>query len=135
MMYIYMPIGLICLLIMPGGTSSAIFVGGIMLLTVLIGGIPWKDVLFAIPVILVLGIGCLVANKASGNKLFPHFDSSMKRITENTNYHLNRLKTLPRGSVEFQKSMDKVKQPVSAKIAIHEGGIFGKGPGDRKSVV
>lgn len=129
MMYIYMPIGLICLLIMPGGTSSAIFVGGIMLLTVLIGGIPWKDVLFAIPVILVLGIGCLVANKASGNKLFPHFDSSMKRITENTNYHLNRLKTLPRGSVEFQKSMDKVKQPVSAKIAIHEGGIFGKGPG------
>ncbi len=35
----------------------------------------------------------------------------------------------PQNSVEFQEALDNVKQPISAKIAIHEGGLFGKGPG------
>ena len=35
----------------------------------------------------------------------------------------------PQNSKQFQKALDKMKQPVSAKIAIHEGGLFGKGPG------
>jgi len=39
------------------------------------------------------------------------------------------IRTAPRNSSEFQEALDKLKQPFSAKIAIHEGGLIGKGPG------
>ena len=42
---------------------------------------------------------------------------------------LDIIRESPRNSVEFQEALDKVKQPISAKIAIKEGGFLGKGPG------
>ncbi|MBO6247627.1 MAG: FtsW/RodA/SpoVE family cell cycle protein, partial [Bacteroidales bacterium] len=57
-------------------------------------------------------------------------ESAMKRISSESNESLFEiLKTEPRNSEKFQSTLDKVKQPVSAKIAIHEGGLIGKGPG------
>ena len=35
----------------------------------------------------------------------------------------------PVGSEAFRNALDGIKQPVSAKIAIKEGGLKGKGPG------
>ena len=34
-----------------------------------------------------------------------------------------------RGTVEYQKALDKIRQPIGAKLAIKRGGVFGKGPG------
>jgi len=42
---------------------------------------------------------------------------------------MEAIRTAPRNSSEFQEALDKLKQPFSAKIAIHEGGLVGKGPG------
>ncbi|MDY6320718.1 MAG: FtsW/RodA/SpoVE family cell cycle protein, partial [Bacteroidales bacterium] len=39
------------------------------------------------------------------------------------------LRTEPRGSDKFQEALDESMQPVSAKLAIHQGGLIGKGPG------
>jgi cell division protein FtsW len=33
------------------------------------------------------------------------------------------------GSVDYYKALDEIRQPYSAKIAVHQGGLLGKGPG------
>lgn len=132
--YIYLPIFTVCLGIMVGSLSSTIFIGGIMFVTILIGGIGIKELI--IPGLAAVGIlaACIGINAASSKpsdqKPFPHLESAIRRVTsDKTENIFEILKTSPRGSDEFQQALDKVKQPVSAKIAIQEGGLLGKGPG------
>ena len=33
------------------------------------------------------------------------------------------------GSIDYYQALDEIRQPYSAKIAVHQGGLFGKGPG------
>ncbi len=132
--YIYIPIFTVCLGIMVGSLSSTIFIGGIMFITILIGGIGIKELILPGLIAVGLLLGCVginsVSKKPSDQKPFPHLESAMKRLsTDSTEKRLEILRTAPQNSPEFQDALDKLKQPVSAKIAIHEGGIVGKGPG------
>ncbi len=133
-MYIYFPIFTVCVCIMKGSLSSTIFIGGIMFMTILIGGISVRKLILpGLCAVLVL-LGCFAINAASDKpakeKPFPHLESAMNRVTsEKEEDYLETLKNTPSGDPEFQKALDKVKQPYSAKIAIHEGGLIGKGPG------
>ena len=132
--YIYIPIFTVCLGIMVGSLSSTIFIGGIMFITILIGGISIRELILPGLVAVALLVGCIGINaaskKPSDQKPFPHLESAMKRITsDSTESRLEILRTKPQNSSEFQDALDKLKQPVSAKIAIHEGKLFGKGPG------
>lgn len=43
---------------------------------------------------------------------------------------MKRLEGLEGDRIEFQKMLDTLSQPVSARIAIHEGGLIGKGTGN-----
>jgi cell division protein FtsW len=45
-------------------------------------------------------------------------------------YSIEQLTSLPEKSQEWYKARDAIKQPYTAKIAIHEGGILGKGSGN-----
>lgn len=130
--YIYVPIFSVCLLIMVGSLSSTLFIGGIMFITILIGGISVKELVKPI----AIGIGllavciCINASRDEGHKLFPHLDSAINRVIgAGIDDNLRIMRENPQNSVEFQEALDNVKQPISAKIAIHEGGLFGKGPG------
>ena len=132
--YIYIPIFTVCLGIMVGSLSSTIFIGGMMFITILIGGIGIRELV--LPGIVAVGLlaACIGINAASSKpsdqKPFPHLESAMKRITsDSTDNQMEIIRTAPRNSQEFQNALDKLKQPVSAKIAIHEGGLLGKGPG------
>ncbi len=132
--YIYIPIFTVCLGIMVGSLSSTIFIGGIMFITILIGGISVKELVIPGVVAVGLLVACIGINAASDrpseNKPFPHLESAMKRLkSDDIENQLEILKTEPRGSDKFQEALDKLMQPVSAKIAIHEGGLVGKGPG------
>ena len=132
--YIYLPIFTVCLGIMVGSLSSTIFIGGIMFLTILIGGIGIKELVTPGLVAVGLLIGCIGINaasdKPSDQKPFPHLESAINRLsTDSTEKRMEIIRTAPRNSSEFQEALDKVKQPFSAKIAIHEGGLLGKGPG------
>ena len=126
----YLPIMITCVMVLMGSGSSAIFIGGILVAVLVIGGAPFKEIGIAAAgglAILLLIVG--VYNATEG-KVF----SSFERIaTMNTrigaDYDVERLKNTRRGSVEFFQELDKIKQPYSAKIAIHEGGILGKGIG------
>ena len=132
--YIYLPIFTVCLGIMVGSLSSTIFIGGIMFITILIGGISVKELILPGLIAVGLLLGCIginsVSKKPSDQKPFPHRESAMRRLSsDSTEKRIETIRTAPQNSAEFQDALDKLKQPVSAKIAIHEGGLIGKGPG------
>ncbi len=132
--YIYLPIFIVCLGIMVGSLSSTIFIGGIMFITILIGGISIKELILPGVIAVGLLLGCIGINsiciKKDLNTPFPHLASAMARLSsDSTEKRLETIRTAPQNSSEFQDALDKLKQPMSAKIAIHEGGLIGKGPG------
>ena len=132
--YIYIPIFTVCLGIMVGSLSSTLFIGAIMFITILIGGIGIKDLILPGLVAIGLLLGCVGLNAASpkqgSEKPFPHLETAMNRLRErHAENDLDVLRNEPSGSAKFQEVLDRLKQPVSAKIAIHQGGLIGKGPG------
>lgn len=132
--YIYLPIFLVCLGMMFGSLSSTLFIGSVMFITILVGGISMRKL--ALPILLavvVLGI-CIGINeiqiKNGHEPTFTHLQSALNRVlSEGNEHYLSIIKENASGSEDFQKALDKIKQPYSAKIAVHEGGIIGKGPG------
>ena len=132
--YIYVPIFTVCIGIMVGSLSSTIFIGGIMFITILIGGISVKELILPGVIAVGLLLGCIGINSICIKKdiktPFPHLASAMARLSsDSTEKRLETIRTAPQNTTEFQDALDKLKQPVSAKIAIHEGGLIGKGPG------
>jgi len=132
--YIYVPIFTVCLGIMVGSLSSTIFIGGIMFITILIGGISVKELILPGVIAVGLLLSCIGINSICIKKdiktPFPHLASAMARLSsDSTEKRLETIRTAPQNTTEFQDALDKLKQPVSAKIAIHEGGLIGKGPG------
>ncbi len=126
--YIFAPILIICVGILFGSFSSTVFIGGIMFITILIGGIKLKDIMVpALLCVAVVGM-CIGLYAVSGGKMFERFGTALSRLSMDEKH--KDIKDLKPGTIEFQEALDAIKQPASAKIAIHEGGLFGKGPGN-----
>ena len=131
--YIYLPIFLVCLGMMFEPFQHSVH-RSVMFITILVGGISMRKL--ALPILLavvVLGI-CIGINeiqiKNGHEPTFTHLQSALNRVlSEGNEHYLNIIKENASGSEDFQKALDKIKQPYSAKIAVHEGGIIGKGPG------
>ena len=126
--YIYAPFVVSFLMIIPGSNSAALVIGGMMFITILIGGGNLRDlaILVAAGVLMigmVLGIYAL-----SKGKVFGRIGTGISRIFESTDWEQKVLDSRM-GSVDYYEALDQIRQPYSAKIAIHEGGIIGKGPG------
>ncbi|MCQ2147855.1 MAG: FtsW/RodA/SpoVE family cell cycle protein [Bacteroidales bacterium] len=130
-MYIYGPIGIICLLVMMGSISSSIFITAIMVVTILVGGISIKDLVKPI-IIGVISVTAIVYTgyTLSGHTMFERIATAPSRLKpEYTMDDLVKYSST-KSSKEFREASDKLRQPVSAKLAIKEGGFFGKGPGN-----
>lgn len=128
MFYMYLPIMVICLMTILGSGSSAIFIGGILIFTLLIGGAPGKEIGIAI-IAAVVGLGLLIGiHKVSDGKMFARLETVMNRIGQD--YDPSVLKGLEQGSTAYWEALDAIRQPYSAKIAVHEGGLTGKGSGN-----
>lgn len=136
MIYLYLPIIIVCVLIMPGSNSSAIFIGGILIATLLVGGIPMREVFIAAAacfagLFLIIGI-----YKVSDGEMFGRVGTLLSRLEATYSPAIleevdsNGKFVAPEGSTEFRKRLDKIQQPFGAKVAVHEGGIFGKGSGN-----
>ncbi len=126
--YIYIPSLIICAMIAPGSNSSAIIMAVIMVGTMIIGGVPFRELLLATAG-LVLMAGLLVGiYKVSDGKLMGRLDTFFNRIE--AEYDTGKLEGLKPGTAEFYDALDDIRQPYGAKIAVHEGGIFGKGSGN-----
>ena len=130
-LYVILPIIIIFGLVALGSVSSACFIGLIMGATAFIGGLKWKYIL-NLGIAGVAGIALIFGiYQVSGHTVFTRLGTATHRIFLASSDPLTRLhecKSGP-GSEAFQKILDETMQPVSAKVAVSEGGFFGKGPG------
>lgn len=134
LVYIYLPIFLVSVPIMMGSLSSTIFIGGMMIVTVLLGGFPFRHILKLMGVALCALLLMIAFNSLfpHDRKPFPHLDTALGRLEgkgEGEEDPVNVILTAPKNSKEFRKAVDELQQPMSAEIAIKEGGLIGKGPG------
>jgi cell division protein FtsW len=127
--YIYMPILIVTLMVSAGSNSSAIFIGGIMILMVLIGGLEVKDVAM-VGLVILLGFGGMFMAYKWGWLQDTRLGTLVSRITNDDEATMKILLESPRESPEWLKARAKLDQPVGAKLAIKEGGILGKGIGN-----
>ncbi len=126
--YIYVPSLLICGMVAIGSNSSAIFIGIVLIGTMMIGGIPFKELMLPVmSLILVAGI-VFGIYKISGGESMPRVATFISRL--NANYDARILDKYEEGTKEFYGALDSIRQPYGAQIAIHEGGIVGKGSGN-----
>lgn len=127
-LYIYGPFLITLIMIIPGSNSAALFIGGIMFIVILLGGGNLRDMAILAAAATVLLAGCWGIYEISGHKALGRIGTAISRISEHENWE-QRVKEANVGSREYYEALDKIRQPYSAKIAIKEGGILGKGPG------
>ena len=127
--YIYVPILVVCVLLMNGSMSSMLFIGLIMGVTIIVGGIKVKELLPVAVIAVILIIGAWGIAEVSGGKYFNRIYTAAGRITRFSEDPEEILLNTPKNTKEFYDELDKVRQPISAKVAVSEGGILGKGPG------
>lgn len=127
--YIYLPVVLTTFMVMMGSNSSALFIGAIMVLMILVGGIDAKDIGVMVAVLLV-GVGLMFGAYKAGWLEGSRIGTAISRITQDDDATMQTLLTSPRGSKAYNDARDELKQPVSALLAIKEGGVLGKGIGN-----
>ena len=128
--YIYAPILIICVAALPAGTSNALFIAALMFLTIMLAGMPFKDLLLIGSVAILLLASCIGLYFATGGKAFNRLGTAISRITSHGDDNEQQFIEAQRGTVEYQKALDKIRQPIGAKLAIKQGRLIGKGPGN-----
>lgn len=127
--FIYIPFIVIFVMIIPGSNSSALFIGVIMFLVILFGGGNVGELsLLALSGLLVIGL-CFGIYKISGGEKMSRIGTGISRVLDDSHASEKTFLEAKPGSKEYQQALDEIRQPYSAKIAIHEGGLVGKGPG------
>ena len=125
---LYLPFVTTFTMVIPGSNSSALFIAGVMFLTIVIGGGSLKDMM------MLAGLGVVMLGLVmgiygiSGGKAFKRIGTGISRVFVSEDHEQIFLDSKP-NTIEWQDALDKIRQPYGAKIAIHEGGLIGKGPG------
>ncbi len=125
-----LPIFAACGLIVANSISSTILVGGISVLMLIFMNIRWKYILAMMGIViaaagLMYGIYTVFFKgneeklEHPAGKLFNRFGTLESRI----NHHFN-------ADEEDEEDKESMRQSENARIAISEGGLFGKGPGN-----
>lgn len=125
-LYIYGPCLLVSLMVFIGSGSSAIFICAVLIAAMLVGGVPFRELALA-GLVAFIGFFSLVSiYKISDGTAVKRVGTMISRM--NADYDINRLEGLE--GDEYNNMVDTLSQPVSALIAVHEGGILGKGIGN-----
>lgn len=126
--FVYLPFLVTFVMVIPGSNSSAIVIGLIMLMVILLGGGSARDMtLLVLAGIAAVGI-CVGIYKLSDGERMKRIGTAISRVFDKNDLESQFLSSR-RGSIEYQEALDAMRQPYSAKIAVHEGGLLGKGPG------
>lgn len=125
--YIFCPMIMVVLCIMMGSLSSALFIGFIMFVTIMIGGIKFKDLIVPGVIAGMLLAGIVGLHYIAPDRILQRWDTWMERLFGDD--HAAAISQLKPGTKEFNDAIDKIRQPEGAKMAIKQGGIIGKGPG------
>ncbi len=130
LIYIYIPMFFVMGLVALGSGSSSAFIGLIMFLTILIGGLSIKELIKPALVLVAAIGGIIVINNLTDGKLLEGtraetWESRLKGSGD----ALEEFHNAKAKSVEYYDALDRLRQPYSAKIAIKQGGVIGKGAG------
>ncbi|MBR4774761.1 MAG: FtsW/RodA/SpoVE family cell cycle protein [Bacteroidales bacterium] len=126
--YIYTPILLTVVMVSTGSNSSAIFMGIIMILMVLVGGLDIKDVA-VVGAILLLAFGLMFGAYKMGLLQKTRLATLVSRFTNDDEATMQILVNSEKNTKAWQEAKDELSQPVGALLAIKEGGLLGKGIG------
>lgn len=136
---ILLPVGAVCFIIMMNSFSSALLIGIVTFLILLFMDVRFRNILITIGILLLLillmfGIyHAFFANrpdrqKTTVGKVFNRFGTVEGRFQDFIGEHRED-DTVELSEAEKFKLEDEQRQSENAKIAISEGGLFGKGPG------
>lgn len=128
-LYLYIPFLVIFVMIIPGSNSSALFIGGIMYIVILLGGGNLKDMLILGACGITAVMICFGIYRISDGKMMSRIGTGIARVFESEDWEKKFLES-PKNSRDYNLALDEIRQPYSAKIAIKEGGLIGKGPGE-----
>lgn len=119
------PVGIICILIMPANLSNALLIGGTALLLMFIGRVRIRHLMYVV-VAIALPVMLLVF---AASHYYDKQESTMKDLPAVLS--VGRLPTWIKRVQTFMYSdnKDESYQMQQAKIAIATGGLVGKGPG------
>ena len=128
--YIYFPMFFVMGLVALGSGSSAAFIGFIMFMTILVGGLGIKELIWPAFALVALVAGVLLINKATDGRLLEgtRVETWTSRL-KGSGDALEDLRNARPNTPEYNAALDKLRQPYSAKIAIKQGGLLGKGAG------
>lgn len=130
-LYLYAPFLIIFGMIIPGSNSSALIIGLLMYVMILLGGGNLRDMtVIGLAAVALIGIifGLYSATKKLENPWFGRIGTGIARVFEHEDWERQAIES-PKGSIAWQEAIDAIRQPYSAKIAVKQGGLFGKGPG------
>lgn len=127
-LFIYLPFVAVFMLELPSSNTAALFIGIVMFMVILLGGGSKRDlgIIFAAAV-LILTL-CFGIYKVSDGKAFSRIGTGISRVFNHTDWEQQFLES-EKYSKDWDDARDHLQQGYSAKIAMHEGGILGKGPG------
>ena len=137
---ILLPIGAVCLLIMQNSFSSALLIAIISFLILFFLDVSWKNlgitigIVAAAVLLLFLTYHAFFAGRperqqSTVGKIFDRFGTVESRLTAHFDKEEEEESLDGLSRTEIQQRKDKDRQSENAKVAISEGGIFGKGPG------
>lgn len=129
MLYLYAPFLITFIMLIPGSNSAALFIGGMMFLVILLGGGNLRDMSLLFLAGLVIVLLCFGIFKLSGGKYIKRIGTGVERIFGDGVDWEQKAIEARKGSKDYYDALDQIRQSYSAKIAIHEGGLVGKGPG------
>lgn len=129
--FLYAPAFIVILMVMKGSNSAALLIGLLILACIFIGTGDFKDMLLMgalMGTLFLAGFGIYSISKARGDEhpKMERIGTLVGRLSPR-NYEAEYFQAS--GSNAKAKVLDDMRQPYSAKIAIHQGGLFGKGPG------
>lgn len=127
-LFIYAPFLVIFVMIIPGSNSSALVIGAIMFIVILLGGGNFRDMSLLLLGGLAAVALCVGIYTISDGRYMERIGTGISRIFEKSDWEKQFLES-GRGTAAYQEALDAMRQPYSAKIAVHEGGLLGKGPG------
>jgi cell division protein FtsW len=126
--YIYGPSLMICGLVVTGSSSSAILIAIVLIGTMLIGGVPIKELILAGAAMLTFAVLLFGIHEATDGKFIKRLATFKSRM--GATYDTSVLDRHEKGSKDFYAALDDIRQPYGAKVAIHEGKLLGKGSGN-----
>lgn len=128
--YIYFPMFFVMGCVALGSGSSAAFIGFIMFVTILVGGLSMKELIAPAFALVAIIVGIILVNKVTDGKLLQgtRVETWVSRLQGSGNA-LDDFREAKPKSIEYYAALDKLRQPYSAKIAIKQGGLLGKGAG------